>query len=161
MAYGKSEGRKIVNGKWIVSLFEGNVIRVEDADGCQTSMRTHTEVRDALDMKPLLDEDGFRIEVTPCCECDGQGRHAQHLGVISPSEWDDEDLQHYFDGHYDRTCNRCHGQGTVNTHVQCILECEELGESRCRCEDCTHATLVDEREARAVYRMESGLGWDW
>ena len=160
MAYGKQQGRRIVGGKYIVSFFADNVIRVEDEHGCMVGMQSYTEVRNALELLPLLDEDGFRIEVVPCPDCNGEGKHSQHLGVINPEDWDDEDLDHYFAGHYDRTCRRCKGGGTLDVHVQCILEVEDR-DSRCACEGCIAEVVRDEREARAVYRMESGLGWSW
>ena len=159
MAYGKEQGRRIVQGK-IVTLFSSNVIRVEDAEGGACGVEEYTAVRNALGLLPLLDEEGYRVESVPCWACDGAGKHSQHLGVISPSEWDEEDLQHYFAGGYDRNCRRCWGQGTLIVHVQCQKQVQD-GDCRCRCEQCRSDELSYEREQRAVYRMESGLGWDW
>lgn len=159
MAYGKEQGRKIVNGKWIVSFFAENVLRVEDEWGCAEGMETYREVRHTLNLKPLFDEDGYRIETVPCPDCRGQGKHSQHLGVISHEEWEEEELERYFAGHYDRTCRCCGGWGTLDVHVQCHADADEA--PPCNCEQCISNARADMREAQAVYRMESGLGWDW
>jgi hypothetical protein len=159
MAYGKEQGRKIVQGK-IVTLFTYNVIRVEDAEGTPEGVQAYTDARNALGLLPLLDEEGYRVESIPCWECDGQGKHSRHLGEITPSEWEDDDLQHYFAGGYDRPCRRCWGQGTLDVHVQCLKHIEDC-DSRCRCEQCRGDEESYEREQRAIYRAESGLGWDW
>lgn len=160
MAYGKSEGRRIVNGKWIVSFFTNNVLRVEDAHGCAEGMETYTEVRHVLNLKPLFDADGYRIEKVPCPDCDGQGRHSRHLGVISHNEWEEGELERYFQGKYDRTCRCCAGHGTLDVHVQCHFT-DDMKVPPCNCEQCIAAIRADMREAQATYRMESGLGWDW
>ena len=160
MAYGKSEGRRIVNGKWIVSFFADNTIRVEDEWGCAEGMSTYTEVRHVLNLQPLFDAEGYRIERVPCPDCRGEGKHSQHLGVINHDEWEDEELDRYFSGKYDRTCRGCGGQGTVDVHVQCHLT-DDFSTPPCNCEDCISEARADMREAAAVYRAESGLGWDW
>lgn len=56
----------------------------------------------------------IRWEICPTCE--GEGGHSRHLGVIDPeawSEWDDDDREGYLSGRYDRSCDRCGGDGKV------------------------------------------------
>lgn len=48
-----------------------------------------------------------------CPECRGDGHHAQHMGEINTDEWEPEELERYFDGEYDRTCDHCGGAGKV------------------------------------------------
>jgi len=51
-----------------------------------------------------------------CSNCEGEGKHSQHLGAITESEradWSDEELSSYFAGHYDITCECCKGSGKV------------------------------------------------
>ena len=51
-----------------------------------------------------------------CCNCDGNGKHSKHLGVITSSdreEWDDEEFDQYMEGAYDTPCSVCRGTGKV------------------------------------------------
>jgi hypothetical protein len=45
-----------------------------------------------------------------CDECDGDG-HVNMMGVINPEEWDDDELDGYFAGRYDKACPACGGSG--------------------------------------------------
>jgi uncharacterized Fe-S cluster protein YjdI len=48
-----------------------------------------------------------------CCNCDGEGKHSNALGVIDTQEWDGDDLDLYMNGGYDATCEFCRGTGKV------------------------------------------------
>ena len=48
-----------------------------------------------------------------CCNCDGNGSHAKHLGIIDTEEWSDEELDAYMNGGYDTACEVCDGTGKV------------------------------------------------
>lgn len=48
-----------------------------------------------------------------CDTCSGDGGHSNRMGVINPDEWDYEELDGYFNGRYDVTCERCNGAGKV------------------------------------------------
>ena len=51
-----------------------------------------------------------------CCNCDGNGKHSKHLGVITSSDrddWDDEEFDDYMNGAYDTPCSVCRGTGKV------------------------------------------------
>jgi len=48
-----------------------------------------------------------------CNVCHGDGGHSNRLGVINVDDWDDEELDGYFAGRYDVTCERCNGSGKI------------------------------------------------
>ena len=51
-----------------------------------------------------------------CSNCEGEGKHAKHLGIITGSdreEWSDEEFSDYMDGAYDMRCEVCKGSGKV------------------------------------------------
>ncbi len=51
-----------------------------------------------------------------CDTCEGEGKHCQHLGAITQSEfsqWDQEEINSYFSGGYDKQCDDCKGLGKV------------------------------------------------
>lgn len=48
-----------------------------------------------------------------CSNCSGEGRHAKNLGVINRDEWGTEELEDYFAGRFDSTCECCRGSGKV------------------------------------------------
>lgn len=48
-----------------------------------------------------------------CCNCDGEGSHAKHLGIIDTDEWSDDELDAYMGGAYDTPCEVCRGTGKV------------------------------------------------
>jgi hypothetical protein len=47
-----------------------------------------------------------------CEGCNGEGTR-DTLGVINPHEWDEDELQGYFAGQYDKVCDVCEGSGKV------------------------------------------------
>ncbi len=51
-----------------------------------------------------------------CDECEGEGSHSRHLGVIDHetwNDWQDDERASYLNGRYDRACIPCHGSGKV------------------------------------------------
>lgn len=52
-----------------------------------------------------------------CPTCSGDGKHSQHLGSYTQSEFDDafdpEEQEEYFAGAYDTICQTCRGQGKL------------------------------------------------
>ena len=51
-----------------------------------------------------------------CSNCEGNGKHSRHLGLITSSDrqkWDDEDFDQYMHGAYDTACSVCRGTGKV------------------------------------------------
>jgi hypothetical protein len=50
-----------------------------------------------------------------CCNCNGEGCHSKKLGVIDPSDWDNDSLDDYMNGGYDSICELCDGTGKVLT----------------------------------------------
>ncbi len=52
-----------------------------------------------------------------CSNCEGNGKHSRHLGLITSSEreqdWSDEEFDDYMNGGYDVTCSVCRGTGKV------------------------------------------------
>lgn len=94
-----------------------------------------------------------------CNNCRGDGKHSQHLGSFSREEmldnWDQDGIDDYFAGAYDRTCEDCNGTGKIRvpdvaamTYAQKRVYAKERKEAREEAE-C-------EREARAIYRAETG-----
>lgn len=63
-----------------------------------------------------------------CDQCDGEGKHSKHLGVISAEtlydDWDDEIRDSYFSGGYDRSCTACSGSGKIK-----VIDEDSLNES--------------------------------
>lgn len=58
---------------------------------------------------------GQSIQKAPwmiCDACGGEG-HRDTLGVINPEEWDEDELENYFAGGYDKSCDVCGGSGKV------------------------------------------------
>lgn len=47
-----------------------------------------------------------------CEECSGEGT-VNMLGVINPEEWDEDELEGYFAGQYDKQCPTCKGRGSM------------------------------------------------
>lgn len=49
-----------------------------------------------------------------CCNCEGDGKHSRHLGVITDiDEWHEDEIEAYVSGGYDVTCSVCRGTGKV------------------------------------------------
>jgi len=51
-----------------------------------------------------------------CSNCEGNGSHSRHLGVITGSDrddWSDEEFNDYMNGSYDTPCSVCAGAGKV------------------------------------------------
>ena len=51
-----------------------------------------------------------------CCNCDGNGKHSKHLGIITQEtqdDWGDEGMETYMGGGYDTACSVCCGTGKV------------------------------------------------
>lgn len=51
-----------------------------------------------------------------CSVCRGDGGHSRRLGVIDSetmNDWDDDEIEFYFSGGYDETCESCNGSGKV------------------------------------------------
>lgn len=51
-----------------------------------------------------------------CRNCEGEGKHSKHLGIITGSdreEWSDEEFSDYLGGAYDCLCSVCGGSGKV------------------------------------------------
>lgn len=53
-----------------------------------------------------------------CRNCEGDGKHSRHLGVITGSDrddWSDEEFDDYMGGGYDTQCSVCAGSGKVSS----------------------------------------------
>ena len=51
-----------------------------------------------------------------CPECEGEGKHSQHLGIITSErqeEWSEEEFDNYMSGGFDKRCFTCKGSGKV------------------------------------------------
>lgn len=51
-----------------------------------------------------------------CGQCRGEGHHCGHLGAITQdefSQWHSDEVDMYFSGGYDKTCETCDGAGKV------------------------------------------------
>ena len=92
-----------------------------DYDGLRERMQHNLNVAEREMLEALTD--AMRDdEVTPCtlryewviCDvCRGNGGHSRRLGVIDPSDWDEETLGWYREGVYNQPCERCDGSGKV------------------------------------------------
>jgi hypothetical protein len=64
-----------------------------------------------------LDEDGNEMKLPTkwaiCPDCGGEGGSSAHLGVLTTGDWEQEELDDYFAGHYDRSCSPCDGTGKL------------------------------------------------
>jgi RecJ-like exonuclease len=59
-----------------------------------------------------------------CSTCDGEGKHSNHLGAFTGADLDQEDdefLERYMGGDYDRPCERCDGEGKVLIDARCVV----------------------------------------
>ena len=54
-----------------------------------------------------------KIKWSICPVCDGEGSHSIRLGVIDTEDWSNDELDDYFSGAYDSTCECCAGAGKV------------------------------------------------
>jgi hypothetical protein len=54
-----------------------------------------------------------KVKWSICYVCDGDGAHSKRLGVINMEEWSPDELDDYFAGAYDSTCECCGGTGKV------------------------------------------------
>jgi hypothetical protein len=89
---------------YIVNALTNGKVVVNHADGWSAGFRITTEARTAAGL-PALDEREERQGLwLQCDNCNGTGKHSQHMGVISTEDWEDEDLDRYFAGDYDKPC---------------------------------------------------------
>jgi len=79
-----------------------------------------------------LDEDGTTMNLPTkweiCPDCGGEGGSSAHLGVLTVGDWDQDELNGYFAGHYDKSCGPCGGTGKLKTpdHDQMTTEQSKL-----------------------------------
>jgi hypothetical protein len=104
---------------------------------------------------PLVSETDRLIEMVGCYDCTGTGKTSAHLGVIDPSDWDDEELAFYMSGGYDKPCASCHGTGRQTVHLEHFDAEDDGNDSKetCMCFDCRADEAAFEREWAAERRM--------
>jgi RecJ-like exonuclease len=56
-----------------------------------------------------------KVKWNICPVCNGDGAHSKRLGVINMDEWGQDELDDYFNGAYDSTCECCAGAGKVTS----------------------------------------------
>jgi hypothetical protein len=151
------KSQKIVNifgMLFTVNTLNNGKIVVRDSDGHCAGFRHTHGARVAADL-PAWDErdDGRQGLWLICDECSGTGKHSQHMGVISTEDWEDEDLDRYFAGHYDKPC-ACR-TGFVWMDAE---HCKDCGDS-CECQTCQRETAEYAAQDAATRRAESGMGY--
>jgi DnaJ-class molecular chaperone len=107
----------------------------------------------------ILGEDDNEIELPTkwaiCGTCDGEGRHSQHLGAHTASEFDEafgtpEEKEDYFNGFYDKSCEDCDGTGKVKIVDDARLTDEQRAK--------LHAEVEDDHEYEAMVEAERRFG---
>lgn len=95
-----------------------------DYEGINYAVSQISQEWDKNMMKPLVKamDDGnvdyctIRYEWVICDSCNGHGGSSAHLGVYTREELhelDDEFIDDYFSGRYNKSCNACDGTGKV------------------------------------------------
>lgn len=82
-----------------------------------------------------------------CPECEGDGSHAKHLGVINREDWDEEEFEDYMAGYYDRPCACCNGTGKVRGDTDHVAD--------------YYSREKDRKEAYRLACAEDGRPFDW
>ena len=84
-----------------------------------------------------------------CGNCRGSGGTSNHLGVINREEFDEDELEDYFNGGYDKTCEDCKGSGKVH-----VLDRDSLNPEQSRFIDRRDREKADmEAEIESERRM--------
>ena len=90
---------------------------------------------------------------TVCTECNGEGKSSRYLGVISDEDCADEEfMDAYMAGRYDKTCERCNGQ-----RVEAIMD-EAWLDRHPDIRDAVDKANAEEAAYRAECRMERMMG---
>ena len=79
-----------------------------------------------------------------CDVCRGGGSHSNRLGVINPDDWNSDDLNDYFAGRYDVSCERCNGTGKIRVIAVDLLP-EDVQQFIGEYRDCYSETLAERR----------------
>jgi len=85
-----------------------------------------------------------------CPVCDGDRVSSAYLGEISMEENDEEWLEAYFNGRFDRTCEECEGKGYVLV--------ADYGAMTEKMANEYHEWLEDEHQARMEREAERRAG---
>lgn len=110
----------------------------------------------------LICEDGTQKTIPHCWHicpaCDGEGRSSAYLGVITREDADDEWMEDYMSGRFDRACGECDGSGKVQrpnfaqmTQAQ-QAAWEQQEEDRAAC-------AAEHRQERLLEGGWRDLGW--
>ena len=104
------------------------------------------KAREQYGVAPLVSDSDRLIEQIGCYDCTGTGRTSAYLGVVDPSEWEDEDFSRYLSGGYDKPCSSCHGSGRQTVHLE-PFEVDDGNDSKetCMCFECKADEAAYER----------------
>jgi hypothetical protein len=112
------------------------------------------------------DDEGLEHEVhlpanwEICGDCRGEGKSSAYLGAFTAEDMheDPDFADDYMAGHYDRTCDTCHGKGRVL--VPDHDACQSKPEWKAAL-DRRYQRIQDAYEDAAVYRAEMRLIGDY
>ena len=95
-----------------------------------------------------------------CDECQGEGHHARGLGEVNLDEWEEEEVERYYAGVYDRSCEDCRGTGKVRRYNGACLGNWTNVESdlswKCTCIECETKRSRQRRADERLRRAEDG-----
>jgi hypothetical protein len=155
----KSQSAFIVLGQiYIINVLDNDKVVVRHSDGWSGGFSITKQIREMYGL-PVLEsrDDGREGLWLVCGECNGEGKHSNHLGMIRIEDWEDEDLDRYFAGAYDKPCG-C-GGGFVWMDAEHSEELIDSGDG-CECQSCTIEAEWFAQEERAIRRAECGYSYE-
>lgn len=92
-----------------------------------------------------------------CGHCEGEGTSSAHLGAFTGdqmAEMDDEFIEDYFAGRYDRACEHCGGSGKVAVADEAKMTKAQRKAWAEQCEEDRDYRATVEAERRAEHFMD-------
>lgn len=107
------------------------------------------------DLDAVGDDEWIPVKWELCGTCDGRGKHVNpsiDSNGLSREDFDEDPgfREDYFSGVYDVVCAECNGRTTA-----LVVDDEKATKAQ---KDSIDEFFADQRESRAIYRMETG-GW--